>query len=272
MHSGAVELAISVNGMEYATSKAVSFQYLGLSSFDMIVPNSGSYSGGTFVQVHGTNFPFGVNGTAPRCRFGREEVAAEVLSSTLLQCQTPRWDQRRTSAVAVALSFNGIDFVQDTSSLVFQYEEEPVITALSPSSGSIHGMTTIAVLGTSFRNGTGLLCRFGTNATVVPAVFVSSTKVLCNSPAVSSPQKVELEISTNGVDFTASEMVFELYNEATLVSLSPRRISFAGSIEILLLGRNFFHNRCVCCVSKRLPVLHHVNMTESHAQLNLLST
>ena len=242
VHSSTVILGISVNGVEYATSGAVKFHYIGLPSFTSIVPSSGSFSGGSIVNVNGVNFAHGVNGTAARCRFGLvKEVPAVVVSATLLRCQAPRWEERYFSSIDIAVSFNGVDFIRDVALLAFEYTEEPAVTALFPSSGPIDGMTSIQVLGKSFRNTTTLVCRFGSNATGVPAVFVSATKVLCTSPTVGSPRRFEVEISNNGVDFTSDEMVYEAYTRVAIASLSPNCTSFAGGIEVLVHGQNFLH-------------------------------
>ena len=86
-----------------------------------------------------------------------------------------------------------------TSGVVFEYRPAPAVSSVSPTRGIVESSTPVIVYGSGFSSSaeaTGaLLCRF--NASVVSAVYLSDSEMVCNSPALFAGQ-VAVEVSTNG--------------------------------------------------------------------------
>lgn len=101
------------------------------------------------------------------------------------------------------------------------------------------GEVTITVTGQGFLNLPTLACRFGLTNGSQPAQFVSSEHIQCITPAESEPGKVHLEVTLNGVDYTAQEISHTFLPIASLSRLNPDAGLVSGGTPILLEGSGF---------------------------------
>ena len=86
-----------------------------------------------------------------------------------------------------------------------------------PSTGPVLGGTAVTVTGTGFVNSVSLFCKFGEQE--VAGVFASATSVVCVSPQHIAGS-VNLEVSSNRVDFSTSMKAFEFKGTGKAVSFS----------------------------------------------------
>lgn len=101
------------------------------------------------------------------------------------------------------------------------------------------GETVITVTGQGFLNLPTLACRFGLANSSHPAHFVSSEHIQCTTPAESKPGKVRLEVTLNGVDFTAQEVHHNFLPIATFHRLDPSMGLVSGGTPVSLQGSGF---------------------------------
>ena len=159
--------------------------------------------------------------------------------------------------------------------MLFRYERLPAVTGVHPKTGPSTGGTVVRVSGENFvdpntsANGLAgvLVCRFtlASNAgtpknqgAVVPATFQRSSLATCVAPAWGlivaafagsagagwelnnhTATAVAVEVSTNGVDFSASGIPFYFHEPLTVVSVWPARGPLLGGMTIVLEGSHF---------------------------------
>ena len=104
---------------------------------------------------------------------------------------------------------NGQQF--SSSGVAFTYRPAAAVSSVWPVRGASEGGTPVTVVGSGFSLAAeaegALRCRF--NATSVVAAYVSESSLVCNTTA-SSAGYVPVEVSTNGHEYTASGVRFEL--------------------------------------------------------------
>jgi hypothetical protein len=146
----------------------------------------------------------------------------------------------------VTLSVGGTEF--SGAALSFTYDPAALGSALQPTAGPATGGSVVTLQGAGFSQQQQLKCRFGEQ--VVPASFLSATEVSCVAPplqgswaSVEAVQtaaqgaplstkvwSVQLDVSTNGADF--STIGLRLYNLpfVLLFELSPACGPVEGSV------------------------------------------
>jgi hypothetical protein len=135
----------------------------------------------------------------------------------------------------VRISSNGQQY--SSSSVPFAIYQMEVLSSVEPSSDFLGGGTPVSLSGRGFLNTTDLSCRFGD--TLVRAHFESSTKLTCVSPTASAAGQVSVEVSNNGVDFSASTVLYTYYSNFVLAALEPNMAWRSGGMEVLISGENF---------------------------------
>ena len=155
-----------------------------------ITPDHGGTAGGTTVVVTGMHFRTGLSVT-----FDRSAATAIVITGGVqLTCRTPPHAKG-----AVDLKVENADGTTATSAGGFTFEDvpPPVITGVSPGSGSTTGGTAVAVAGTGFAQGATVL--FGTSPAAVAAVVAG--KITCTAPAHG---KGEVDVTVTNPDGQSS--------------------------------------------------------------------
>ncbi len=108
------------------------------------------------------------------------------------------------------------------------------VTSADISSGPLSGGTVVIIRGQGFE--ASMQCNFG-NEPAVSSVVQSSTVLICISPAVVSPQVVNLRVC--GTRFE-QPLTFTYYEPPSHITTFPRLVP-VGSALITIIGDNFFH-------------------------------
>jgi hypothetical protein len=155
--------------------------------------------------------------------------------------------------VDVDVSINAQDYT--ASGVRFQFQQEPSVTRLFPTTGRDTGHTPLFIVGANFVNTSSLTCRIG-NA-MVPAVFLNPQLLLCMTPQqgvlepqhgtwqtgrlrspeypsadinrlrLDAPGNLYVEVANNGFDFTHNRTVFTQLPPCPSGSYCPVRENMA---------------------------------------------
>jgi len=173
---------------------------LAASDIISVMPSMGPASGGTVVDVVGSNFI-----STSYCRFGSTDgTSYTFVSGTLITCESPALS---LGSYAVEVTNNdGYDFT--SHNVQFMSRTLETVTSLLPTTGPAWGNTHVTVTGTGFVRGPELYCRFGTFPRV-SATWYSDTRVVCASNVVATATTCALEVTSNNQDFSISGIVYE---------------------------------------------------------------
>jgi hypothetical protein len=156
-----------------------------------VSPPTGPLSGGTPVTISGSGF----TGATAVTFGGTAATALAVVSDTIITCTTP---PHAAGNVSVAVTSPG----GTGSASAFNYLAIPVVTSVSPNSGSVLGGTAVTLTGSGFSGVTSV--TFGG----VPATalnVLSDTQLTCVTPAVSFPVEVNVAAISPGGTGTLTE-------------------------------------------------------------------
>ena len=245
--------------IEY-THNRMQFLYYQEPTLNYLYPRGGSEKGGTIVTLAGSFF---VNYEAvlctPQCRFGTIVVPGEFVSTVIVRCPSPPQAPGTDALVGVEISFNGYDWSQ--SNLTFLYFKTPVIYSIMPLSGPGTGGTMIAVSGANF-TGDSLPEEFSCKFTpvtgnlprrFVPGMYKDDSLVYCPLPGGwTSGTEVKIDVTFNGIDFTNSNVKFNIFQiDAVLPRSGPTTGSSAG---ITVYGSGFIPNDNATCIIENKDV------------------
>lgn len=136
-----------------------------------VTPNAGALAGGTSVSITGANFVSGATVT-----FGTSAATSvSVVNSALITCVTPS-----RAAGSVTVSVTNPDAQVGSQAAAYTYQAAPTVTAISPTSGTLSGGTSVTITGTNFRSGASV--SIGGNASSSVTVN-SSTSITATTPA-----------------------------------------------------------------------------------------
>ena len=243
---------VSNNGIDFFSSRDISFQYVSQVEVLHVIPHSGPQTGGTIVTVTGRNFRPTEFLT---CRFGlAPATAVKFISDKVVTCQSPPALSQAALEVRVRVSVNGIDFAPTSSEGPrFEYRQSPSVYSVSPIIGSTTGKTSVTISGSNFQAGNGLYCRFGNVAVPASAIW-SAAKIVCtSSPHGGGAVDVEVtnDFRTRGkalasggaydalTQWTQDQVRFEFVHQPEVMSLHPSSGSVSGGTKIRVLGENF---------------------------------
>lgn len=142
-------------------------------------------------------------------------------------------------ALAVSVSNNIIDY--SLTSAIFSFIPVMTISSIMPTSGPSTGGTLITLKGTGFRNVSTLTCHFGSGIHPQPAMYISSSEIICITPARARrmPATVSPAVSCNGADLVISlSSPFFTYLEPPIIqSIYPSSGKLAGGTLIQVRSR-----------------------------------
>ena len=205
----------------------------GTPTLTSVSPTSGSTAGGTTITLTGTNFASGatvrVGGTAA--------TSVTFVSATQVTARTPAG-----TAGAKDVQITNTNGLSATRTGGFTYTAPagtPTLTAVSPTSGSTAGGTTITLTGTNFASGATVRVG-GTAATSV--TFVSATQVTARTPAGTAGAKDVQITNTNGLSATRTggfTYTAPAGGTLTATSASPLSGPSSGGTLLTVRGTNF---------------------------------
>ena len=165
--TGAVDVVAGINGIFSARSSSDRYTYLPYPTVFGILPTSGPATGGTLVTINGTNFSTAAGQTT--ISFGANVVTAACLSTTTCTVNTPAGSQ----IVQVRVTANSLPSVNNQ---IFTYV--PVVSNITPASGTQVGGTNVQIQGAGFAPNQGGFSEssvsFGLNPASVVACSDSS--------------------------------------------------------------------------------------------------
>ena len=211
-----------------------------------LAPSSGPVLGGTRVHLAGDAYGTTVLG----CEFdsqGLVQVEDRRKAGSPLPCISPASDSDRTAMVDVYVEGGGTRVAR------FQYYVQPVVLAISPSSGRSHGGVLTTVVGVGFAGLDGFSCRFaGSSGSPLLMVaregrYVSSSLVVCVTPAGSPGTLLTVGVSNNGVDTSSGSSSFLLHGSAAISSVYPSEYPVGRQSMATVLGSGFIPSLSLSC-------------------------
>lgn len=158
--------------------------------------------------------------------------------------------------------------ISDTTAF-FRYHSPLALSLLSPVFGPSSGGTEVGIHGAGFVDSALLQCRWGDPALgiVVPARFVSAALIVCITPSISvhfpgiydpdfsawhtvpsgDDYHMAVQVTNNGVDWSADEALFQYRRERIVSSLQPSKGEDGGGTMVTVFGDNFRDTQDVKC-------------------------
>lgn len=204
-----------------------------------ITPTAGPISGGTYVTITGENF-------VPRTKVYFGDLSATrvmfILSNQLLAV-TPSVLSSDTVSVKVvnpdgqsATLSSGVNLLTEgfVTPSGFTFDDPPIVTAISPESGTMDGGTTITISGDKFIVGAAVYI----GETKATNVQVISSATITAMTAPSPPGTKNVTVVTAGG--TSELGVTFIYTPTPLINaVSPARIPTSGGTELEITGEHF---------------------------------
>lgn len=202
---GIVNLEVTLNGFDY-TTQTINFEFMTMAVLSQLAPEIGFTNGGVPVLLEGAGFAaIGRKVKYITCHWEmpgldpREMLITRVsvMSDSVLTCLSPPASQPGNARVYIFADDVNIAETNEKA-LSFRYELRATSTKLFPAYGKPSGGTNINIIGDGFINGSELRCRFHSmppggrlainrsEVVDVYAVFLSTTEVSCQSPALAS--------------------------------------------------------------------------------------
>ena len=198
--TGAVAFEVALDEQSFTLSMLV-FTYTPTMTTSALWPTNGPAFSGSWIEITGGGF---VESSSLMCRIGAIFVKAKWISFNKVKCRVPPGPP---GMLPVAVG-DEVDMRSTTQpGLKFLRILDASVSHVIPTRGLWTGQIPIFVRGVNFLNTTSLQCRFGT--AVVRGVFISPRAVACIAPFVTSGKRVFVDISNNGIDFTASGIAYE---------------------------------------------------------------
>jgi hypothetical protein len=240
--AGSVPLEMSNNNQQFTTD-ALPFEYEVNAHVQRLFPTHGPASGGSTVTIYGSAF---VDSPSLYARFGPVRVRPTFVTATELVSVAPgnaAGGVNGTQPVEVAN--NNQDFTFDN--VAYLYQPEVVINGtLTPPSGPTFGGTIVTVTGAEFWDRDLPLCRFGGVISATVPTIVSSSELVCRTPAhVAGNATVELAM--NGHSFTNWRVAWTYYEQAAVTHLAPTTGPMRGMSLVSVFGQRFRDTRELYC-------------------------
>lgn len=207
-----------------------------------ISPSNGPQAGGNTVQIQ---IPFISSNYVEDwfCEFGKSGRSPAVAEDPFhLQCVVPP-SAVSAGPVNVRLTDGSTYW---SNPMQYYYEEAVHLGNVYPSYGSLEGGIYVLVTGSNFNASDGLTCKFGAEISPM-AIFINESAIQCLVPKATVPTAVALQVSKNGLDFSAERLVFTYEEPVVVTALSPNFGPRIGSSRLVVSGGNFLEGRNFTC-------------------------
>jgi hypothetical protein len=214
--AGTVDVAVTNAAGTNTNTSADDFTYVAAPTVTAINPTEGPTAGGTSVVITGTN----LSGATAVSFGGTAASGFTVNSATQITATAPAG----TGTVDVRVTTVGGTSATSAADQ-YTYRAAPTVTALSPTSGSTAGGTSVVLTGTNFAGATAV--TFG--ATAASGFTVNSaTQITATSPA-GSAGTVNVRVTTaGGTSATGAANQFTY----TSIALSPSSPLTAATVGV----------------------------------------
>ncbi|KAJ5613420.1 hypothetical protein N7510_006614 [Penicillium lagena] len=220
--SGTVGTAPVVVITPAGTTAGFGYTFIALPAPMAVFPTTGVIAGGEIVTITGTNLldTTSMNfGTTPAASF-------TVVSDREVDAITP---MHLSGTIQINITtLGGTD-----NSLSFQFQQSPVISSITPTSGPIAGGAVVTITGAS------LIDTHDVYFGITPATtftISSDNTVTATSPAGAAGVRA---ITVNTPSATSNGAMFLYVDRPTLTSVSPTGGAIAGGNNVTLTGRGF---------------------------------
>uniref|UniRef100_A0A8C6PPS0 Plexin D1 n=1 Tax=Nothobranchius furzeri TaxID=105023 RepID=A0A8C6PPS0_NOTFU len=186
---------VDVNQSGTGASKE-KFSYLLLS----MEPEKGSRAGGTRVTLRGEHLDIGsqvrvkVNDTL--------ECSITEKTDEMIECVMPPALQALTESVAVCVEFEDHPCKNSELSTIYTYEKNPTISSIHPKKSFLSGGRTITVSGRGFDLVQSVTMQVREIGQMQDCLVLSSSTIICRSPASTQSQETSVQFVLNGVLYT----------------------------------------------------------------------
>jgi hypothetical protein len=198
-------------------------------SITSVAPTSGAAAGGSQVTITGTQFS-----TVQHVEFGATAAPSfTVRSATQIVATSPAHAAGTvTISVVTAGGTTGA-----TPADVYKYlVPAPVVVAISPSSGSALGGTSVTVSGSALAGATTVL--FGANKGTTVSINAGGTQLTVKSPAGTSGTSVGVRVVTSAGE--SANVSADLFTYGpTISSVSPVSGPTTGGTQVTITGTGF---------------------------------
>ncbi|ANA79774.1 von Willebrand factor type A [Paenibacillus vortex V453] len=195
-------------------------------TLNKIEPESGHVNGGESVVITGTNFR-----PNPIVKFGvANALNIQYISPTEIRVEAPAGNQG-----TVDLTVMNEDRQQVQAK--YLYYADPIVTAITPSSGAMGGGEKVTISGQYFLN--GLKVKIGENE-AKSVIYKSSTSLTVTVPKSSLAGSVDVKIENpDGRSVTVQNgYTYIAPLKPTIESLSPNQGQLVGGENVVLKGTN----------------------------------
>ena len=138
----------------------------------------------------------------------------------------------------VEVSINGGTHMTN-SGLVYEYRTGSVVAAIEPSMGPVAGGTAVRVTGEGLLSNAQAVCRFGSSELRLGEQPSSSTMMWCTSPARQSEGRALVEVSVDGLAFSADGHRFLYYTAEEVHHVMPSVGSAGHAHLVRVTGKHF---------------------------------
>ncbi|HEY3815345.1 MAG TPA: IPT/TIG domain-containing protein, partial [Caulobacteraceae bacterium] len=233
--AGAVDITVTTPQGVSPTNSADIFAYNGsiqAPTVTSVSPNGGPTLGGAGVTISGTNFA-----GATQVLFGSTPASSfAVNGSTSISALSPAGSAGTVDITVVTSAGTSATSANDQ----FTFTAPPTVTAVSPTSGSTSGGTTITITGTNFTG--AFAVKFGGN--VNPASFTVNSATSITAVTAATPAgtyDITVQTANGGISATstADRFTFGSPPPAPVVSaISPTTGPTAGGTSVTITGSN----------------------------------
>ena len=229
--AGAVKVQVTTGGGTATSGTSHEFTFIAPTpTITALTPTSGTTSGGTTVKITGTGF---IGATA--VHFGATTATSfTVTSPTIVHAKTKA---HVAGAVKVQVTTAGGTATSGTSHEFTFIASTPTITALTPTSGTTSGGTTVKITGTNLFGATAV--HFG--ATTATSFTVTSPTIVHAKTKAHVAGAVKVQVTTAGgtaTSGTSHEFTF-IAPTPTITSLTPTSGTTSGGTTVTITGTGF---------------------------------
>uniref|UniRef100_A0A8C6PST1 Plexin D1 n=1 Tax=Nothobranchius furzeri TaxID=105023 RepID=A0A8C6PST1_NOTFU len=163
-------------------------------------PEKGSRAGGTRVTLRGEHLDIGsqvrvkVNDTL--------ECSITEKTDEMIECVMPPALQALTESVAVCVEFEDHPCKNSELSTIYTYEKNPTISSIHPKKSFLSGGRTITVSGRGFDLVQSVTMQVREIGQMQDCLVLSSSTIICRSPASTQSQETSVQFVLNGVLYT----------------------------------------------------------------------
>ena len=245
---GDVEVLVTLDGSTF-TALPQPYRFQAVPAIAGVHPLEGHLN--TRITFSGSGF---IDSDMLKFKFGDTEVSAEFNSDSSVACLAP---DHSSGYVEIQISINGQEFVP--TSWFFRYIERPLITPDQIATvGAISGGTIIDIAGEEFTPSDKLSCYFE-GIGYVAAVWKSTSKIHCMSPASETDGPVKVFVSGNREDLSLDSIEFVYIALIKTIELHPTEARVSGGTLIRITTSQVPYLPDMYCSfgSKvRTPVIH----------------